>query len=90
LIAAGVHGISQRMDPGAPLEEDAGAFSNQELEALGIDWIPRNFIVQAACAPHNSSTILIFSFHKANLIVETNMKVSCTGTHHYVPSVKQI
>ncbi|WP_186670909.1 glutamine synthetase family protein [Sporosarcina sp. BP05] len=42
LIAAGLHGIRQRMDPGAPLEEDAGALSNQELEALGIDWIPRN------------------------------------------------
>jgi cysteinyl-tRNA synthetase len=36
----------------------------------------------AACAPHNSSAILIYSFREANLIVETNMKVSCTGTHH--------
>ncbi|MDF2068224.1 glutamine synthetase family protein [Bacillus sp. Cr_A10] len=42
LIAAGLHGIQQRMDPGAPLEKDAGSLSEQELEALGIEWIPRN------------------------------------------------
>ena len=38
--------------------------------------------VMAACAPRNSSTVLICFFRKANLIVETNMKVSCTCTHH--------
>lgn len=37
--------------------------------------------VMAVCAPHNSN----FSFHGANLIVETNMKVSCTGIHHSKP-----
>ncbi|GKV57271.1 glutamine synthetase [Sporosarcina sp. NCCP-2222] len=42
LIAAGLHGVRQRMDPGAPLEQDAGTLSNQELEALGIDWVPRH------------------------------------------------
>lgn len=42
LVAAGLHGVRQRMDPGAPLEQDAGTLSNQELEALGIEWVPRD------------------------------------------------
>lgn len=42
LVAAGLHGVRQRMDPGVPLEQDAGTLSNQELEALGIEWVPRN------------------------------------------------
>ncbi|HEY9576399.1 MAG TPA: glutamine synthetase, partial [Pseudobacillus sp.] len=42
LIAAGLHGIRKRIDPGEPLEVDAGNLSNNELEALGIEWVPRN------------------------------------------------
>ncbi|OCA88736.1 glutamine synthetase family protein [Pseudobacillus wudalianchiensis] len=42
LIAAGLHGIRKRIDPGEPLEVDAGNLSNNELEAMGIEWVPRN------------------------------------------------
>ncbi|MFL0364744.1 glutamine synthetase family protein [Pseudobacillus sp. 179-B 2D1 NHS] len=42
LIAAGLHGIRKRIDPGEPLEVDAGSLSNNELEAMGIEWVPRN------------------------------------------------
>lgn len=42
LIAAGLHGVRQGMDPGTPLEKDAGTLSDVELEAHGIEWIPRN------------------------------------------------
>ncbi|WP_223635270.1 glutamine synthetase family protein [Planococcus sp. 4-30] len=42
LIAAGLHGVRQKMNPGMPLEKDAGSLSGQELEALGIEWVPRD------------------------------------------------
>lgn len=42
LIAAGLHGVKEQLDPGNPLEADAGKLSNQELEGMGIEWLPRN------------------------------------------------
>ena len=50
----------------------------KRAECLQFFGGPRAWV---ACALHNSSAILIFSFRKVSLIVETNMKVSCTGTH---------
>lgn len=42
LIAAGLHGVRQQMDPGEPLEEDAGTLNAKQLETLGVEWVPRD------------------------------------------------
>lgn len=56
LIAAGLHGVRQRMDPGEPLEKDAGTLNDQELEALGVEWVPRD--LKEALAHLANDTIL--------------------------------
>ncbi|AIY06815.1 glutamine synthetase [Planococcus sp. PAMC 21323] len=42
LIAAGLHGVREKLDPGMPLEKDVGNLSQEELDALGVEWVPRD------------------------------------------------
>ncbi|WP_232319594.1 MULTISPECIES: glutamine synthetase family protein [Sporosarcina] len=42
LIAAGLHGIRQKMDPGLPLEKDIASLSAEELITLGVEDAPRD------------------------------------------------
>ncbi len=41
LLAAGLEGIKNQIDPGEPLKEDPARLSDQELERRGILWLPR-------------------------------------------------
>lgn len=41
LLAAGLEGIENKIDPGEPLKEDPARLSDQELERRGILWLPR-------------------------------------------------
>jgi glutamine synthetase len=42
LVAAGLHGIQNRMDPGDPVDVDVSKMSEIELKEKGITWVPRN------------------------------------------------
>ncbi|GIM47202.1 glutamine synthetase [Collibacillus ludicampi] len=42
LVAAGLHGIQNRMDPGDPIDIDVSKMSEMELKEKGITWVPRN------------------------------------------------
>jgi glutamine synthetase len=42
LVAAGLHGIQNRMDPGDPIDIDVSKMSEMELKEKGIAWVPRN------------------------------------------------
>lgn len=42
LVAAGLHGIQHRMDPGEPIDGDVSKMSEIELKERGIFWVPRN------------------------------------------------
>ncbi|WP_438315752.1 glutamine synthetase family protein [Sporosarcina sp. FA9] len=54
LIAAGLHGVRRRMDPGEPLDVDAGTLNSKELEALGIEWIPRDLKEALECLSNDT------------------------------------
>ena len=41
MIAAGLDGIKNKIDPGDPLREDPARLSDQELERRGIQYLPR-------------------------------------------------
>lgn len=42
LVAAGLHGITKRIDPGEPVDIDVDKMNEVELQERGISWIPRN------------------------------------------------
>ncbi len=42
LVAAGLHGIQSRMDPGEPITQDVSVMGEVELKERGIGWIPRS------------------------------------------------
>jgi len=42
VIAAGLDGIRQSLDPGEPLQVDPGDLTDQERQRLGIDRLPVN------------------------------------------------
>ncbi|MFP3390308.1 glutamine synthetase family protein [Brevibacillus sp. SIMBA_040] len=42
LVAAGLHGIQSRMEPGEPATTDVSKMSNAELKERGIGWVPRS------------------------------------------------
>lgn len=41
LVAAGLHGIQSRLDPGEPIDQDVSKLSDTALQELGITWVPR-------------------------------------------------
>lgn len=41
LIAAGLDGIQNKIDPGDPIEEDVSLMDEFELKEKGIEWVPR-------------------------------------------------
>lgn len=41
LLAAGLDGIRQKIDPGAPFEGDIGHLSPDEIESWGLEYLPR-------------------------------------------------
>jgi len=41
MLAAGLHGIEERVDPGDPLDIDPSRLSDKELELRGIEYLPR-------------------------------------------------
>ena len=41
LIAAGLDGIQNKIDPGDPIDEDVSLMDDFELKAKGISWVPR-------------------------------------------------
>ncbi|PGZ93596.1 glutamine synthetase [Bacillus pseudomycoides] len=42
LVASGLHGIQNRMDPGEPMDVDISKLDDIELKERGISWGPRN------------------------------------------------
>jgi glutamine synthetase len=42
LVAAGLHGIQSRIEPGEPATTDVSKMSNAELKERGISWVPRS------------------------------------------------
>ncbi|MGG2065201.1 glutamine synthetase family protein [Bacillus sp. S14(2024)] len=42
LVASGLHGIQNRMDPGEPMDVDISKLDDIELKEKGISWGPRN------------------------------------------------
>ncbi|WP_440603907.1 glutamine synthetase family protein [Bacillus sp. GB_SG_008] len=42
LVASGLHGIQNRMDPGEPMDVDISKLDDLELKERGISWGPRN------------------------------------------------
>ncbi|WP_244943870.1 glutamine synthetase family protein [Siminovitchia fortis] len=40
LVAAGLDGVREKIDPGEPLSSDAGVLSEVEMKRRGIEWIP--------------------------------------------------
>jgi len=42
LVAAGLHGVQNRMDPGEPVDTDVSKMNDVELKERGIYWGPRN------------------------------------------------
>lgn len=40
LVAAGIDGIREKLDPGQPLKEDAGMLTEAEMVQKGIQWVP--------------------------------------------------
>lgn len=41
LVAAGLDGVKNRIDPGEPVMEDVGHMEERRLRELGVRWIPR-------------------------------------------------
>jgi glutamine synthetase len=42
LVAAGLHGIQNQMDPGEPADIDVSRLSDMQLKEKGITWTPRS------------------------------------------------
>lgn len=40
LVAAGLDGVKEKLDPGEPLSSDAGILTEEEMKRQGIEWIP--------------------------------------------------
>ena len=44
LLAAGLDGIQNKIDPGDPMQEDVAEFDNEQLKEHGIEWVPRDLL----------------------------------------------
>ena len=49
LLAAGLDGILNKIDPGEPMEEDVSLMTEDELQEHEISWIPRNLFEAIEC-----------------------------------------
>lgn len=44
LLAAGLDGIQNKIDPGDPIQGDVAEFNEAQLKAHGIEWVPRDLL----------------------------------------------
>lgn len=54
LIAAGLDGIQNKIDPGDPIQEDVSLLDETQLKELGIEWIPRTLNEALDCLAENT------------------------------------
>ena len=81
LIAAGLHGIREKMDPGEPLEKDAATLTAEELLALGVSDAPRD--LKEALEHLEKDTVLAESVGRDIWQEFIKVKKSEWNTHFY-------
>ncbi|GAB3790736.1 glutamine synthetase family protein [Virgibacillus kimchii] len=56
MLAAGLNGIQNKIDPGEPIDEDVSLMDEFQLKEKGIDWVPRS--LEEAVKNFEEDTIL--------------------------------
>ncbi len=79
MVAAGLHGIQNRMNPGEPADIDVSKLSDSQLKERGITWVPRH--LNQAIDSLAEDTVLPETIGRS--IWEENIKIKRTEWDKY-------